>query len=840
MTVFGIGLGIAVVIAIQLSNASAVRGFAAAIEAISGRTSLEIVGSALGIDETRILELDWLRLYGPISPIIEGEGLASLSPGQTEWIHVLGVDILKDRSFREYHLLEFESQNRIPTAREFLALLMDPHSIILTRKFAVRHGLQVGSRLEVTTGDLARVYVVRGLLLDEGPARTLEGNFALMDIAAAQLALGRLGRVDRLELQISDTNSLEAIEQSIASRLPADLAVERPSRRGRQVEKMLEAFHFNLSALSHISLLVGLFLIYNTISISVVARRQEIGVLRAMGVGRGTILRLFLAEAAGLSLLGCSLGVLLGRLLAYGAVRITSTTVSALYIASAARPVPLGLAQVLLAFAIGIPLSLVAAAVPALEAATLPPTAAIREPGHSGGRYRLQARAVTMPLGLFFLAWWFSGLKPVAGRPFFGYLAAIAVVFGAASLVPSLLLGLSRWGGKLLGSFFHVEGWLANANLSGAIRRLSISVAALAVSLSMMVAIAIMVHSFRETVVYWVSQTLHADLYIRPATRTNVSTQATLSQTVEETIRNLPSVAAVDRFLNFDISYEGNLITLGAGEFEILLRHGGLLFKAPRDGREAMRSAIGQEAVVVSESFALKYQKQVGDTVVLPTPQGRIAFRVAAIYFDYSNDRGVVVMDHQTFAHFFQEQRPTSLTVYLVPGSSPEKVREDILTRLGSQYRLFIYARSSLRREVLRIFDSTFAITYAVELVAILVAILGVASTLLTLVLERRFELRMLRFVGADRRQVRRMVVIEALMLGGVSQAVGMGVGLVLSMILIYVINVQSFGWTIQFHAPLSFFLHSTLLILIATALSGYYPAHRACQLFAAEEIEVE
>ncbi|HVN78987.1 MAG TPA: ABC transporter permease, partial [Terriglobia bacterium] len=655
VTVFGISLGIAVVIAIQLSNASAVRGFAAAIEAVSGKSSLEIVGSALGIDETRILELDWLRQYGPISPIIEGEGLASFSPDRTEWLHILGVDILKDRSFRDYQLLEFESQNRIPTAREFLSLLLDPQSIILTRKFADRHGLQVGARLKMITGDRVRIYVVRGLLLDEGPARTLEGNFALMDIAAAQLALGRLGRLDRLELQVSATDSLEAVEQSIASRLPADLAVERPSRRGRQVEKMLEAFHFNLSALSHISLLVGLFLIYSTISVSVVARRQEIGLLRAMGVRRGTILRLFLAEAAGLSLLGCSLGILLGRLLAYGAVRITSTTVSALYIASASRPVPLGLDQVLMAFVIGVPLSLLAAAIPALEAAKLAPTAAIHEPGHSGGRYQWHIRMMTVPLSLLFLAWWFCRLDPVTGRPFFGYLAAISIVFGAASLVPGLLLGLSRWTGRLLNSFFHVEGWLANANLSGAIKRISISVAALAVSLSMMVAIAIMVHSFRETVKYWVSQTLHADLYVRPATRINVSTQAALSQTVEEMIRNLPSVAAVDRFLNFDILYEGNLVTLGTGEFEILLRHGGLLFKAPHDGREAMRSAIGKEAVVVSESFALKYRKRVGDTVVLPTLRGRVGFQIAAVYFDYSNDRGVVVMDHQTFLRFFQE-----------------------------------------------------------------------------------------------------------------------------------------------------------------------------------------
>jgi putative ABC transport system permease protein len=840
VTILGIALGIAVVVAIQLTNASSVRGFATALDTVSGKTSLEIAGPGPGFDEMLLLKLGWLREYGEVSPIIEGDALAKTPDGAMESLRVLGVDILRDRTFRDYQLLEFADGRRQPRPPEFLHLLRDPHSLVLAEKFARRHGLTTGSTLEMTFGDQAQTFTVRGLLKDEGPARAWDGNFALVDIAAAQLAFQRLGRLDRVDVLIAAGISIDEAERAIARRLPEGLTVQRPARRGEQVEKMLAAFHFNLTALSYIALLVGLFLIYNTVSISVITRRAEIGTLRALGVTRRKVLALFLAEAAALAVAGCALGVLLGRLLAYGAVRITATTVNALYIASAAAPAPLSWRQVALAFAIGLPLSLIAAAVPALEAARVAPTAAIRGADRLETRYRLRPRYLLVPALLFALAWWFSRLGPVGDLPVFGYAAAVAIVFGAAFLVPAVLYAVGRLGQRPLARWFKVEGRLANANLAGAIPRIAISVAALAVSLAMMVAVAVMIGSFRETVIYWVNQTLRADLYLSPVTRANAATDATISPEVERAVMAHPAVAAVDRFRNFDVPYEGGLILLSAGEFPVLLERGNLLFKAPADGREAMRRAIGEDAVVVSESFAIKHGKNVGDMVVLPTPSGPVTFRVAAVYYDYSSDRGVAVMDRGTLTRHFGAQPPTSMSIYLRAGADADAVRQEIIAALGARFRVRIFTNAALRAEVLRIFDSTFAITYALEVIAIFVAILGVASTLLTLILERRRELAVLRLVGADRRQVRKMVVIEAALMGGVSQSIGLAVGVLLSLVLIYVINVQSFGWTIQFHLPAGFLAQSSVLILIATALAGIYPARRATQLHAAEQVGEE
>lgn len=840
ITVIGIALGIAVVLAMRLANASAVRGFETALEAMSGKTSLEIVSPGVGIDERRLSSLDWLAEFGTASPVIEGDAGVRTEVGH-EAVRVLGVDILRDRALREYRLEAAGARGAL-TARELLSLLLEPDAIILTHAFAARRGVGVGRAIELSMGDRARTFIVRGLLGSEGPARALDGNFAIMDIATAQVAFGRLGRIDRIDLRLLDPDRVDASEQAIAARLPPGLSVQRPSRRGAQVEKMLAAFHFNLTALSYIALVVGLFLVYNTVSVSVIARREEIGVLRALGTTRRRVLILFLGEGAALALIGCALGLGIGRALASAAVTLTSATVTTLYVAAAAIVPPLDWSQVALAFGIGLPLSLVAAAAPALEAARVTPLAAVRgsvlaERARPPSLTATPAIAAAVLIGLAAVL---SQQGPVRGLPLFGLGAAIALVFGGAFLVPGALGLLAVLAARPLTKMFAIAGRLAHANLAGSLSRLSVSVAALSLSLSMMVAVAVMIGSFRETVMYWVGQTLQADLYISPARRSGSSRDAAIAPEVERRVRAHPQVAAVDRFRSINVPYGEALVGVASGEFAVLLSHGSLLFKGPADGRAALAQGIGRDAVVISEAFALKYRLSAGDRLTLPTPAGPAGFDVLAVYYDYSSERGFAVMDRTTFVRHFGDARPASLTVYLREGAEPDRVRAELLAATPDEHRLFVHTNASLRREVLRIFDSTFAITYALEAIAIFVAILGVAGTLLTLVLERRRELSMLRLVGASRRQVRAVVMIEAGLLGVVCQCLGLLVGLGLSLILIYVINVQSFGWTIQFHLPVGFLVQSSLLVLTATILSGLYPARIAGRLATIDRVVEE
>ncbi len=851
-TVLGVALGIAVVVAIQLTNASSVRGFETALETVAGKTAVEIVGTG-GVDEDVLPSLGWLRDYGVVSPVIEGNAalvvgdLSELSRRDLEAVRVLGIDILRDLPFREYRLLDVggtgnpeglppQQDAGLPpqediTTQKFLEILTNERSVVISEKLAKRRGGAIGSELRMMFGDRVNAYVIRGLLKDEGPARVLDGNFVLMDIAAAQFAFDRLGRIDRLDVLLPPGADSIASLDAIAARLPPGLTAQRPSRRGEQVETMLAAFHANLTALSWIALIVGLFLVYNTVTISVVARRQEIGTLRALGLTRRKVLFLFLGEAAALAVAGIALGLGLARLLADAAVAMTAATVSAIYIAAASAPPDMNWGHVWLAAAIGLPLSLLAAAIPALEASRVEPTAAMRGHDTLDMRVRLRPAMVIAPLAVLALAFGLAQLGPVNGKPLFGYLASFAIVIGTGLLVPAIMFSLARVSRLALRRRLGVEGLLAHANLTSAIPRLSISVAALAVSLSMMVAIAIMIGSFRNTVVYWVGQTLQADLFVGPGVRPTVGQEQTLSPEVIAAVRRHPAVAAIDSFRTVDLVYDNHLTVLGAGTFDVVLSHGAWLFKSPANAPEAVRQAIGRDVVIVSEAFSNKYHKRDGDTLTLQTPKGMHDFHVAAVYYDYSNDRGVVSMDVSTFRRYFGDLAPSGVAVFLTAGADPEKVRGEMLASLDEGHRAFIFSNRTLRNEVLRIFDSTFAITYALELIAIVVAMLGVAGTLLTLVLERRRELSLLRLTGADRTQVRRMVIIEAVLIGAVSQGIGLTMGFALSMVLIYVINVQSFGWTIQFHLPTAFLIQASIAVVVATAIAGIYPARRAAQL---------
>ena len=827
-TIIGVALGIAVIIAIQLTNGSALRGFETAVRSLAGHAAVEVVGLGGPFDEEHLRELDWLSEFGLASPVVIGDVTIERGRRRPAVVHVLGVDMLRDRAIRDYDVARRNQPDRRPSGQEYLQLLLDPHAILLTRRFAAEINAHAGSTIDVTVDDRRETLTIQGLLEAEGPAVAFDGRVGIMDVAAAQWLFGQLGRLHRLDLRLKDDVSTESALLAIGERLPAGLTVRRTDTEGLQAEQMLEAFQLNLTALSYIALLVGMFLVYNTIAVSVMTRRTEIGTLRALGMPQRSVLGLFLGEAVGLALVGCPLGLVLGRMTATAAVDLTSTAVRVLYVAAAAAPPALETWHVMLAFGVGVPLAVIAAVVPAVEAASTPPMAAIRDLEGRGGTVRRPVRSGLAAVALFAVAIGLATRPTTVGTlPLWGYFSALCTVLGAALLVPTVLGGLTTLVRGVARRAFSLELWLANQSLAGSIRRLAISVGALAVSLSLTVAIVVMVESFRSTVVYWVAQTLQADLFIGAAGRA-AGANGRVSSEVTELVRQHPDVAAVDQFRRIDADYRGRLIGIGSGDFPVLLEYGNLLFKAPVEGAPALAAAIGQDQVIVSESFAVRFGTRVGAAVDLPTSVGIRPFTVAAVYYDYSTDRGIAVMDRRTFDRYFGATDAQSLAVYLRDGADPDSVRASLLESVPSDRAIFIRTNAGLREQVLRIFDSTFAITYALELVAVFVAILGIVGTLVTLIIDRERKLVLLRLIGASRRTVRRMVIAEAVLIGIGSQAIGLGVGLALSLVLIYVINLQSFGWSLQLDVPVAFLAQMSAIIVITTAVAGLYPAHRA------------
>ncbi len=815
-TLLGIAAGIAVIIAIQLAKTSSVAGFREAIEQMSGKAALEISASG-GLPEDRLRELIPLETYGLLCPVVEGEVTIA-----EETVHVLGVDILLDQAVRDYDLVDFGNGRGQPTPTEFLNLLKNPNSIILTQKLAKRHGWQVGSTVQMASGDEFIPMQISALLLDKGAARAMGGNFALMDIAAAQWRLGKLGKLDRLEIKLREGLDVEEAEREIASQLKPGLTLSRPERRGSEVEKMLTAYHFNLTLLSGIALLAGLYVIYNSVSLSVIGRRVEIGMLRTLGVTRGQVTRLFLAEAALLAIPGCLLGLLFGQWLGHGTLKLTQLTAATLYTQSNVLLAPLSLELAVPVVILGVVLALIAAWQPAREASRLAPITAVRNIPEVAISSRGNWRALAWCFGLLLLGWATCYFPMVQGVPVFGAVACLLAVAAVIVLTPSLL----RWFlGGLRGVIVRragVTGQLAWGNLQAGQRRLAIPVSALGGTLALTTAIAIMVGSFRETLTYWVDNSLAADLYIRPATKRGAGGSIGFSPETAALLTQHPDILAADALRNFDIPYQNSRIVLNAANFTVAARHGRLLFKGIWDWRSVLAECQQTHGVVISEPMALRYKLGVGDTVSLPTLSGEHAFPIKAVYFDYSNDRGSVTMDHTTYEKYFGPLVPTNMAIFLKPGANADGVREALLEKLGATKNVQIFTNASLRVEVMRIFDRSFSITWALEIVAILVAMAGVATTVLTLVLERREEMNLLRQLGTTQAQLRKTMAIEAGVIGLMSQIIGVGLGLLLSLVLIYVINVQSFGWTIQFHFPALLLGQFSLALPLATAAAGW------------------
>ncbi|MBI3933144.1 MAG: ABC transporter permease [Acidobacteria bacterium] len=831
LSLLSVGLGVGVVLAIQLANRAAIDSFQDSIVEISGRANLSILATN-GIDEELLPQLT--ALLGPearISPVMESTAVVASS---REAVPVLGLDVLQDLPFRDTAMA-----GAAPSPREFLLLLIDPNSLLVGESFAARYQLKPGSQIELLINDRAAEYTVRGMLAPTGPAKALAGNLVLMDIAAAQLAFGRLGRLDRMDLIVPPEN-LERLESTLPAQLPAGLRLERPAARAAQTNKMLRAFRWNLAALSYVSLVVGAFLIYNTIAVSVVRRRSEIGTLRALGATRGQVLALFLSEALLLGAGGGLIGIVLGSLLAGAALRLVVSTVNSLYLPAPAASLGLTATLAVGAIAIGMVTALVSALPPALEASSILPAEALQQGAHEYQRRLATRRYSWAAVLLLAVAGGAALLPPIAGLPLFGYLSVLLVIAGFSLLMPLLLAIFTRILDRPLLALVGIEGSLAARGLAASPARISILTMSLATAVAMMASVAIMVGSFRQTLQVWAEQTLRADLFLKPAAQISGSDTATMPPDAIRMVEDAPGVEAVDAYRAVEAIYKGNRVVLGSGDWAVLARHGNLLFLDGRAPKEVLAGDPAHNAIV-SEPFATHYGVRRGDQIELDSPFGKLAFRVEGIYYDYTSDRGTIVLDRSVYREKFHDDRTTSLAVYLLPGANVDEVRSVLAERLGTAgWRILVTPNRVLQEAVLRVFDRTFAITYALEAVALLVAALGIANTLLAWVIERRRQLGILRVLGASRRQLRKMILTDSGLVGLLGLVTGGAMGWLLSLILIFTINKQSFGWTIQFHLPALFLTLAGLAIFFVTILAGLYPARVAARFHPAEVIAIE
>jgi putative ABC transport system permease protein len=809
LTILAVALGVAVVIAIELAGEAATGSFQSSLETVAGKTDLEIYANG-GVDEGWIGRLSGLPFEAHFSPLMEARALVTGAGA----FPLYGVDAVGGEKPNP----AFEGKTQAD-------------GLVVSRAMAERLGLAEGGVLEAAVhGHPHRFPILT--VVDAGAP-----EFAALDIAEFERLTGRYGKLDRIDVTVAPGENLDAVEKAVRRQLPPGYFFAKPGARAEENQRMLRAFRLNLRVLSYVSLVVGAFLIYNTIAVSVVRRRAEIGILRAIGASRSTVVGLFLAEAALLGVAGAALGILFGHVLAKLILGMIAQTVNALYTTS--RPAPIAFAwwELWLGLATGLAVAVASALAPALETLNVTPTEAMSRGAHEH-RARLRWRVWLAAAGVMAaVSFELARLGSWHGFPAAGYAAAFTSIAAAALAAPALVLGVERATRRLLGA--RVETLLAGRSLTASLARTSVIVSALATAIAMMVSVGIMVGSFRETVVAWLDVQLRADLFVSPAGRGGADDYTPLPGAVSDLLRSIPGVAAVDPFHAVEIHYRGQRALLGGTDASVSRRYGRLRFLAGQDRGFILASLAGRNAAIVSEPFANKHGIEAGRRFTLALGSQDVSFLVAGIFYDYGSSQGLILIDGATLLHYLPSQPVTSAAAYLSPGANAAAVRREIERRVAG-LDVTVLPTRLLRDRSVAVFDRTFAITWALEAVAIVVAMLGAANSLLALVLDRRRELGLLRFLGASTGQIRGMILAEAGLLGLFAALLGMALGLALSLLLIFVVNKQSFGWTIQFHPPGGLLAGALAIIWLVTALAALYPARVASKLRPVEAIHEE
>ena len=821
LTIFAVALGVAVVIAIELAGDAAAGSFRSSVETLAGDSEIEVTATG-GVPDDIVGKLSTLPYAMRVRPRIEDYAVL---PDSGESVPLVGLDLIAESNDHD------GDDKKLPDVADDSEKGTDvSDSVWVGRRIAANPGGTI--RLQIN--DHTREYTVRGVL----PTSAGE-NVVIMDIAEAQQELGRTGRVDRVLIRVPDQPSLEIWQQRLRQALPEGMQVRPQGSGTAENRRMLAAFRWNLRILSYVALVVGAFLIYNTISVSVVRRRPEIGVVRALGASRGTVLGAFLGEAIFFGAAGALLALPLGRLMAIGAVKLLSTTVNALYVSSRPGSIAITWWLVGLALLIGVGVAVLSALSPAREAAQVSPVEAMArgQREYTTRVHKWRDLWIAVALGC---AGTLSAKAPaIAGQPLFGYLSAILFIGASAMAMPAIVDLILRIATRALRRLLGVEALLASRSLVGSLRRTAVLVGALSTAIAMMTSVGIMVGSFRQTVVVWMDGQLPADLYLRPAGNPGIDKHPTISIDLTNRIEKLPGVEAVDRFRSYDISYQGMPATLASAETQTSRYYRASGFVSGRPAVNVVRELQQDHTAIVSEPFANKHHVKTGDTLTLPLGERDVSFRVIDIFYDYASESGFVILDRSTMLRYLPDPAPTNLAVYLKPGADLEIVRHEI-EQVSAHHDVLIFSNRDIRKEAVRIFDQTFAITYALEAVAIMVAVMGIAGALLALVIDRRRELGLLRFLGASTGQIRKMILVEAGVLGLLSNLAGLALGFVLSLVLIYVVNKQSFGWTIQFHWPVAVLAGALSVVYLATVLAGLYPARIATRLNPIEVVHEE
>ncbi len=814
LTVLGVALGVGAVLSIQIINGSALAAFKGSMRAVSGEVDLVVLGRLPVFPESLYVRA------------IETPGVERAWPMYRTDVAVRQSDQL----FLELYGIDLFQPVGLPLdsgTGDISRALTRPGWTAIMPELARTLRLRVDDTLVVSSG--SRLVTLRvGAIVDFRRVAPLASTkIVVMDLAQAQHFVGDSGFINQIDIRLTAGANPDDVRSALTQTLGPTVDVLTPEQREQRAEGLLAAFRLNLTALSLISLFVGLFLVFASTQASLVRRRTEFGVLRSVGATRVQILGLMLTEAVVVGAVGVGLGLALGYWVAVTNVDVVSATLTNIYLLSEIERLTLPPTTFALAAAIGIGGSLLGALGPALDMARRDPKSLL-----SAFVLHERLRTASIPLAVLGAAivggsgLWYL-LVGRAWRPA-GFVLAVALLVGFPLLTPlTIRLTATPIRARDFGFTYSVRG------LAVRLRSTAVAVAALAVAVSMLTGITVMVSSFRETLTVWVEGSLRADVYITSESWARSLGPAPLDTAFLADVRYLPEVDGIDLVRVFSGYVNNRRVGFGGVDFgsgQPQTRYPFLETGGPDPIRRVHRDG----AVIVSEPFARKEDRWSGDSVTLSGVRGPVTLPIAGVYYDYASEGGYITMDLRTMERAFGVAPLTNIALYLHDHADAERVVDRVRALLAGQ-PLEVRSNRRLKAEVYTIFEETFAITRILQAMGLLIAACGITLTLLVIARERVSELALYRALGAVREQIFALFLGKGLSMALLSLALGLVGGSLLAIILVFVINRAYFGWTIQAFWPWATLSWQAAAILLVSAAASIYPALRASQTPAVE-----
>lgn len=826
LLIIGIAVGVAVAVAIDIANTGISRSFKLSTESISGKATHQIVGIRSGIDQSVYTRLRVELGFRDCAPVITG--YAQIKELNNKTVRILGIDPFAEANFRNY----LGPQSFTGNSQAVSLIISQPNQVLLSTQTAKQQSLSVGDTLTLGL-DKAEISVrIAGLLESQNSfSNSALSGLLVTDIATAQEILNMGNQISHIDLILPFGQS--SVLENIRTVLPPQVQIVETRKRNDTLRQMSNSFELNLMALSLLALVVGLFLIYNTVTFSVVRRRGLIGIFRALGVTRSEIFFTICTETLVLGFIGTIIGLLLGIGLGMGTVKMVSQSVSDFYFVLTVNQFNVSSLTLIKGFLLGMAASLLSAIIPAYEATRVPPITAI-----SRSDIESRTRGI-IPLvtaaGMLLLILGTLLLYLPSKMVLLSFAGLSLIVFGSAFIAPFLTIVITKGLTPLCSIVFDIPGKLAARNIPRTLSRTGVAIASLMVAVSVIVGIGIMIESFRFTVIEWLENTIRADVYIRSPNQI----QPVLPRELLEAVQILPEVETTFYIQSHQLNtgkFAHSLVLAMDQDFP----KREWIWSIGDEGK--MKSLFDQGWVFVSEPFAWKHQipQKPGETIRLMTKTGMREFKIAGIFSDFSAPQGIIILKTSYYQKYWQNYDISGIALYLKPGLDTGQFISQLEQSFSDRHRLIIVSNKSLREGAISVFDRTFTVTIALQILAALVAFIGILNTIMSLILARVREIGILRAIGISRGQTGTMILVESGLTGFIAGLLSLPLGTAMAWILVFIINKRSFGWTLDFIVNSDHYIQAILIAVFASLLAGIYPAWTAAKLEITEALRTE